>query len=568
MAYKRTRICLAFIFLVAVGLRLWGIWFGLPFSFHPDEHHEVFRALELGSGAFNFERTGKGGYFYVLFVEYGVLFVVLKVAGVVSSAQDFARYFAADSSNFYLIGRATTAVVGAINVILVYRLGARAYSVGAGLLAAVFLTVDFLNVEHSHFVTVDVPMTCLATAALLFAVRMATDGGPRDYIWAAFFASLATTTKFPAILLLFPLLVAHFYYVYRSGGMVRQFFLSRYLWWAVVTFLVVLVVTNPGYLVNPPLPDLFGGGDVENAAGYELDDEGAELPPAPNLFWFYITALAHSMGWPLLLVSFAGAAYALWRRTAADVLLLAFALIFYLALSGTGSELYYPRYILPVIVVLALLAGRLVYEQWPQAGATIAKRALAVTLVVVLVALPAYRSIINNHLLTQPDTRALARQWFEEHIPPGSRVLIEGVKIEPTRLTVPLQDTAENLREYAQFYRTREPGKTKYLNFKMQVLSGPTYDLTLISPSDLELHDLDYFKDAGIQYLVIRPEAFAHSRKTAIAGPAFLEELNNDPDVSLTKRFENYVNGPTGPDIDIYRIDSNMSLPALRDDGQ
>jgi hypothetical protein len=169
--------------------------------------------------------------------------------------------------------------------------------------------------------------------------------------------------------------------------------------------------------------------------------------------------------------------------------------------------------------------------------------------------------------LTQPDTRTIAKQWFEEQIPNGARVFIEGVKIEPTSLTVPLQDTAENLREYAEFYRTREPGKTKYLNFKLQVLSGPSYDLELIVPADLELHDLEHFKEAGIQYLVIRPEGFAHSRKKGVATSAFLDELNNDPDASLIKRFRKDSEGRTGPDIDIYRIDSNVSSPEILNDG-
>ena len=158
-------ILLALILATAFGLRIWGIWFGLPFSYRADEYHEVFRALELGSGGFNLERTGKGGYFYVLFVEYGFLFVVLKLAGIVDSAQDFARYFARDMSLFYLLGRATTAVIGTLAVFLAYRLGTRAYSQAAGALAALFLAVDFLSVEHSHFVTVDMPMTVAITNA-------------------------------------------------------------------------------------------------------------------------------------------------------------------------------------------------------------------------------------------------------------------------------------------------------------------------------------------------------------------------------------------------------------------
>jgi hypothetical protein len=76
----------------ALLVRLWGTWHGLPYSYISDEYHEVMRALQLGAGSFNFERTGKGGFYFVLFFEYGVYFLLLKLAGVVDSAQDFAPF--------------------------------------------------------------------------------------------------------------------------------------------------------------------------------------------------------------------------------------------------------------------------------------------------------------------------------------------------------------------------------------------------------------------------------------------------------------------------------------------
>ncbi len=62
-------------------LRLWGTWYGLPYSYYDDEYHEVMRALELGMGGFNFERTGKGGFYFLLFLEYGLYYVSLKAPG-------------------------------------------------------------------------------------------------------------------------------------------------------------------------------------------------------------------------------------------------------------------------------------------------------------------------------------------------------------------------------------------------------------------------------------------------------------------------------------------------------
>ncbi len=543
-------ILMALVVAAAFLLRVWGIWFGLPFSYRADEYHEVFRALELGTGNFNFERTGKGGYFYILFIEYGAIFVALKLAGIIDSAQDFARYFVRDPSIFYLTGRATTAVIGTVNVFLAYKIGARAYGIAAGVLAAAFLAVDFLNVEHSHFITVDVPMTCLVTAALLFAVRMVTDGKAADYKWAALFAALATTTKLPAILLLVPLLVAHIYFVRQRAGLGRQFFLWRDLWLAVGVFAIVLAITNPGLWLSPPW-HLLGVGSASEPVDEDVAEMLSLIPP--NLYIYYVNVIAHSMGWPLLIVSLAGVLYALWKRTATDVMLVSFAAVNYLVFASTDSHLYYPRYILPIIVVLALLAGRLLQVAWPKTG--LMKQSAVVAISVALIVLPAYRSAANGYLLTQPDTRTIARNWFEENVADGSKVMIEGLKIEPSRLTVPLQDTAGNMRANIEYYRTREPGKAKYLAYVLQVESGRTYDLELVKRT--ELQSLDHYKEKGVQYFVVRPEAFENSRRMGVAGRSFLDELRDDQDMKLLKSFEADAKSRPGPDIEIYEARSN-----------
>ena len=163
---------IAIILLVAFALRVWGIWFGLPYVFHNDEGNEVLRALQLGTGQFNFQRIDKGVYFYLLFIEYGVLFVILNILGIVNSASEFGEYFIRDPSAFYLIGRVTTVVIGTATVFLVYKIGRLAYSTTTALFAAGALAINVLHAKLSHFVTVDVPLAFFTTAALFFAVRM------------------------------------------------------------------------------------------------------------------------------------------------------------------------------------------------------------------------------------------------------------------------------------------------------------------------------------------------------------------------------------------------------------
>ena len=111
------------------------------------------------------------------------------------------------------MGRMTTAIIGTFNVFLIFIIGKRIYSLKAGLLGAIFLTGSFLHAQNSHYVTVDIPMTCLITITLWYAIKIGETGRPIYYGLGAFFASYAIMTKLPAVVIIIPLLIAHFYII-------------------------------------------------------------------------------------------------------------------------------------------------------------------------------------------------------------------------------------------------------------------------------------------------------------------------------------------------------------------
>ena len=56
---------LALILGLALSLRLLGIGQGLPHVVGPDEGFEIHRALKLGMGEIDLDRSAKGGFFYL-----------------------------------------------------------------------------------------------------------------------------------------------------------------------------------------------------------------------------------------------------------------------------------------------------------------------------------------------------------------------------------------------------------------------------------------------------------------------------------------------------------------------
>jgi hypothetical protein len=447
------------------------------------------------------------------------------------------------------MGRATAAAFGALTIALVFATTRKAYSAAAGFFAAIFICANALHVDLSHRIGVDVPLACLTAAALYFALRLAIDGTARDYKWAALFAALATTTKLPGILLVVPLLTAHVYYVRRTGGAARQWLTSRNLWVSVGLFALVLIVTNPGILFHSNPLALFIDSDAA-PANPDLLEEGT-LPMRPNLFAYYLGALRQSMGLPLFGVSIAGLAYGMWKRTPADVILVPFVLVFYVAIASTSSDvLYYPRYVLPILVVLAALAGRLLYELWQRLGRS--NVLVATALAGALIAVPAIQSIRDDHLLTQTDTRTLAKDWIEQHVPAGSKILIEGLKINPVKSTVQLQDTPDAIRRRIAYWRNVEPKQAKFLELELQVLEGKTFDLELIHLSDTE--SLEAYERRGVEYFVIRPERFMESRRREGGSQRLLHALRSDPRVTKIKEFPEQPSVRPGPAIEIYRL--------------
>jgi 4-amino-4-deoxy-L-arabinose transferase-like glycosyltransferase len=549
LADRRLFLLLALITAAAFALRLWGIRYGLPHLYVNDEYHEVMRAMELGSGSFNFEREFKGGLYFLLFFEYGVYFVLLKVAGAVETTMDFARTFARDPSAFYLMGRVTVALFGTLNIVLVYLIARRAYAVGAGLLAAAFLAVNVLHVDLSHKVNLDVVMTCLASATLLVAIKLANGGSLRDYVWAAAFAALATTTKLPAVLLVAPLLIAHTYRVRQSGGSVREWFSSRPLWIGGAIFAVILLVTNPGIVFAYRFVGIFTG-DTESSE-LEPDEDLLIGTGRPNLFLFYATVLQESMGWPLFVASVAGLAYGLWRRTPGDVILISFAALLYLAISSTTSpNLYYPRYTVAIIVVLLLLGARLIHEARARFG--VVRQSATIAVAGVLIAVPAYESGVDNHLLTQTDNRTLAKEWIEENLPHGASIFIEGAKIAPVRNTVPLQDTAERMQQRIEYWSVQEPRQADFLRLKLQVLEGKGFDLELVGVGETE--DLQTYREKGVDYFVVRPDVLLGRRAGTTKSAQLVYDLRNASDVTLIKSFHSSPGERLGPTVEIYRI--------------
>ena len=167
---------LALAFAGALALRLYGLRYGLPAVYNPDEVAIMSRSLAFGKWDFNPHNfLYPSFYFYALFAWEGLTAAAAVLTRSVASFGAFQREFFVDPTRVFVAGRVLTALLGAATVVATGVLGARLTTLGgwaAGVFAALILAVAPLHVLNSHYVKHDVPVTLLIVLAYLAYDRL------------------------------------------------------------------------------------------------------------------------------------------------------------------------------------------------------------------------------------------------------------------------------------------------------------------------------------------------------------------------------------------------------------
>ena len=426
-----------------VYLRLHGITWGLPYTFiDPDESLIVSHAHNIATGHLNPQ------FFYypslLLYLLAGVYRAIALVwhPGFASSLLAKSSWVV-DPTPFYLAGRLLAVAFGGASLYLVYRLGKAAFSPLVGLLAALFLAVEPLHVRYSHVAVTDVPATAFSLLALLLLVGAAQGRGRRWLVAGAVAAGLATSVKYNLGMLVIPATVAWWYVSKRERGAAvppaagadgrpaapprRARAAAR--WVVTAGRLVYLPMLLAFVLTSPYVVLDYGHFWHDFARQSAIVGRGwLGFEHVGNGYWYNFNVnLAGALGVALLAVALGGLALALWRRTPADMVLVPYAIVYFVYVSSW--HVLPDRYLIPIVPLLLLLAARLCVAllHLRVVPRLVAVPALLAVLVGVL-ALPLADSVAYDRSLSGTDVRSVAQLWFERHIPIGSRVATEVVR--------------------------------------------------------------------------------------------------------------------------------------------
>ena len=505
--YAATPLPLVCVLALALALRLWGIGWGLPsathyFSYHPDES-VVLETSSLTMNVFagrllpHFYNYGSLQLYLVCFAN--TLAALFGAVDIVP--KNFVEWYP-QWAKMYLTGRLLTVGMGVGTVWATYALGARLWGRRAGLAAALILAVTPLHVQHSHFLTVDVPATLWVMLSLLWSVRLAT-GDPkplRAALWAGVFAGLAAATKYNMALAVLPLLTACVMEptpprpsssppeTGRGGGKGRRLILHS----SPSRFGRVGVRAGVGFFASV-LAFLAGCPGVLLERGDFLRDFRAEAvhvqnrddPTFRNTGSGFVYHLTHNLdaglGLPLLLLTLAAVGYSLYRRQRGDGLLAAFALPYYVLISLAAVR--YARYTLPLLPILALWAGRMLADGSRLAG-SFSGLAAAVGTVVSLAALVGSASL--SGIMASEDTRDTALRWLNTNAALPQRI---GFPVQPWFGTAPV----------SPYFPLPRPGAWRSVTApeteKRIVYSGTDWDIKALQaekPDVVVLSEYDY----------------------------------------------------------------------------
>ncbi len=448
-----------------------------------------------------------------------IWYFALSLGGSVASLNDFRQLLAQDLTSAVLLGRWVQAILGALLVLPVFFLGRRLAGPAAGWVGVLVVALLPMAILESRLVSPDMALALFTAAALVTATRLAGSGERRDYLWTGLWIGLAASAKYPGALVLVSLLAAHTLQVARDRSGPLGWLGSSLLWQSLVTAAVVFAATSPYVLLDPgtALQDiLFERRHM--ALGHLGREEGRA--------WGFYFGHAIPVGWtiPVAVAAAVGSLSLLMRRETRGTWIPAAAFVFLMLVVLGSWRMAAPRYLLPLVPVIAAWAGVGVAEVSRRVGRSGLRAGVASLLTLAVLAVPAVSAFRDLGGRGRVDTRAAALAWIESHVQEGQSLLVERYGPEPDRsrftvLYLPFHGVTPHIYDPAY-------SPVLYATFDYVVLSAGVHARYLAAPREYP---------AQVQFYAAVERAFeevAHFSPGEFTGPE-IRVLRRRDDVPL-----------------------------------
>ncbi len=405
-------LALGAIVLLALGLRLWGIKYGLPFAYQIDEERIYVRkaARMLDAGTLNPHYMHNPPLLtYLLQGIYAIRYGGSQAHRLIGDVPD--------REGLFMIGRVVVALIGTIAVWLAFVAGRRLFDRRVGIVAALLMAVAFLPVFYSHVALNNVPAMTAALASLCGTAAILRRGATRDYVLAGAFVGVAAATKYLDGIVVFPMLTA-IVLAPRGPGTLP---LHRGLAIALGAAAGAFAICDPFAIIKPAhfVGSLGVQGEVVGQHKFGQDPNGGLI--------YYLRTFTWGLGWVPAIAAIGGAAL-LAREDRRRALVLLPVLPLFIVYMGLQTR-YFGRWMLPAFPIACLLAAYGAVRAADLIAARLRRPQVATALTAValaaLVAQGAVHSVHNDRVLSRPHTLNLTRDWMLDHVPQNAKLITE-----------------------------------------------------------------------------------------------------------------------------------------------
>lgn len=340
-----------------------------------------------------------------------------RLSGAFASRDDFFVSHWFDNGPVVLVARAASALATVGIVWCAARLARRLAGTEAAILVAGLLVLSPMLIAYAQLVTPDVWVALFSALAVARIVAIQQRGATADYVWAGIWIGLGVSSKYTPVLLLPALFAAHALRSAAASGAAEPLagrklrtFVARAPWLGVLAAVLVFALTSPYVLFDVPV--LLR--DLRSQAIHMTEGHfgGATRPPAIE---YAIGVLPQALGWVGLALSLVGLAWACVRFGGPWLAIAACIVPYYLGLSLLKTQ--FPRYVLPLLMPLAMgLAG--LVASLREIAAVRARVRIAAALLAVAVLAPLAVAAWRYHAEQgRPSAVHLANQMFLDDPP-------------------------------------------------------------------------------------------------------------------------------------------------------
>ncbi len=428
------------------------------------------------------------------------------------------RYLAEalDSTGYgsvYLVGRTLSAVIDLLSVVLVFFIGTRLYSRKVGIIGAAFSALAVLQIQQSHFFTVDTFITFFTLLTVYFSVEVLTAKNGRvdlaSYLLFGVALGMAVASKINAVPVALTLPLAAYVHWLAMDEETRSEQLPRillYLGLAAVVSLVVFRLCQPYAFTGPGFFNIqLNENWISTLKSLRAQTSGdVDFPPALQWarrpIWFSLKNMVFwGLGLPYGILAWAGFLWMGWkiirtRKINPHLVLWVWTGLYFVWQSFQWNSTM--RYQLPIYPLLAVFAAWLISELWKAAKEIkvtagnldrirrILQGVVAAVGLICLILTAAW-AFAFSRIYTSPHPRVEATEWIFENIPGPATLLVideEGSELQQL-LTYPddLIITGESL--WLTNFSSRHTGSVSEVYFPAVINQDPVLEEVTIQVS-------------------------------------------------------------------------------------